>query len=253
MPATQNAAAAARKSELRARAVKSASVFNSRRFRRPMIRALFFDFDGLILDTETALIEAYGDVHAEHGKAFDRVEFLRAVGHVDFSFDPWRAFAGATDADRAALETRRRECNERRTLAQPILPGVVALLDAGAAAGLTLAVVSNSSHGHVEGQLRRLGLHARFSFFACRGDAPSPKPEPDLYKLALARFGLRGPEAVAFEDSHTGSLAARRAHCRVVAVPGASTRHHDFSHADVRVDSLAHVVLAELVSRFDTP
>jgi putative hydrolase of the HAD superfamily len=62
-----------------------------------MIRALVFDFDGLILDTETPLIDAYGDVHAAHGKPFDRHAFLHLVGHVDFTFNPWHAFGPGAD------------------------------------------------------------------------------------------------------------------------------------------------------------
>jgi HAD superfamily hydrolase (TIGR01509 family) len=147
-----------------------------------MIRALVFDFDGLIVDTETPLIEAYGDVHAAHGRPFDRAEFLHTVGHVDFAFNPWRGFG--PDAHEAALEAERHVHNRRRTLAQPVLPGVATLLDAARAAKRHLAIASNSSHEHVEGHLRRLGLHAHFAFFACRGDTPSPKPEPDLYKLS---------------------------------------------------------------------
>ena len=213
-----------------------------------MIRALVFDFDGLIVDTETALIDAYGDVHAAHGRAFDRREFLRAVGQHDFTFNPWRAFGAGADAD--ALEAQRHEHNQARTLRQPLLPGVATLLDSARAVRLRLAVASNSSHDHVEGHLRRLGLHASFDFFSCRGDAPSPKPEPDLYKLVLNRFGLRGPEAIAFEDSHTGSIAAKRAGLWTVAIPNSSTAHHDFAHADLRVASLADVTLDGLLERF---
>ena len=214
-----------------------------------MIRALVFDFDGLILDTESALIDAYGDVHAAHGRPFDRAEFIGAVGHADYAFNPWRAFGA--DADAAALETQRQQCNRTRTLAQPVLPGVAALLAAASAAHLRLAVASNSSHSHVEGHLKRLGLHASFEFFACREDAPSPKPEPDLYKLVLAHFGLRGHEVIAFEDSHTGSLAAKRAGLWTVAVPNGLTARHDFAHADSQVASLAEIKLTGLIAQFE--
>ena len=66
----------------------------------------------------------------------------------------------------------------------------------------------------------------------------------------LNRFGLRGHEAIAFEDSHTGSLAAKRANLWTVAAPGLSTTHHDFTRADLRVASLADVDLDELMKRF---
>ena len=66
----------------------------------------------------------------------------------------------------------------------------------------------------------------------------------------MNRFGLRGHEAIAFEDSHTGTLAAKRAQLWAVAVPGPSTLHHDFAHADVQVASLATLTLADLIRRF---
>jgi HAD superfamily hydrolase (TIGR01509 family) len=213
-----------------------------------MIRALIFDFDGLILDTETAMIDAYGDVHRSHGLPFDRELFVRSVGHADYAFDPWRAFGPG--ADRAALEGERRAFNRSRSERQPVLPGVLALLADAAAANLRIGLASNSGREHVEGHLGRIGLFGRFDFIACREDAASPKPEPDLYRLVLARFGLSGREAIAFEDSYTGSLAARRAGLWVVAVPNPSTGHHDFDHADVKVASLADCRLGELVSRF---
>jgi HAD superfamily hydrolase (TIGR01509 family) len=216
-----------------------------------MLRALIFDFDGLILDTESALIRSYADVHAAHGVAFDEALFIRAVGHVDFKFDPWAAFGPS--AVHAELEAQRQHTKKGRLEQLAPLPGVVALLDEARAAGLPLAIASNSEHTWVEPHLARLGLLERFTFVACREDAPSPKPEPDLYKLVLNQFGLRAHEAVAFEDSHTGSIAAKRAGLFTVAAPGPSTQHHDFAHVDLRVSSLAEVTLTNLRARFIAP
>jgi HAD superfamily hydrolase (TIGR01509 family) len=214
-----------------------------------MIRAVVFDFDGLILDTETPLIDSYGDVHEAHGVAFDRATFLRSVGHADYTFDPWHGFS--PHADRTALEIERRARKQVRLHEQVVLPGVVALLDAACELKLRVGLASNSEHTWVEPLLTRLGLRDRFEFLACREDAPSPKPEPDLYKLVLNRFGLRGFEAIAFEDSHTGSLAAKRAHLWCVAAPNVSTAHHDFTHVDLRVSSLAEYPLTDLIARFE--
>ncbi len=214
-----------------------------------MIRALIFDFDGLILDTETPLIDAYAAVHATHGVPFDRSAFLRSVGHADYAFDPWHGFS--PHADRAALETERRASKDALMLRQPILPGVVALFDGARDRGLHLGLASNSPHSWVDSHLKRLGLFERFGFIACREDVPSPKPEPDLYKLVLNRFGLRGHEAIAFEDSHTGSLAAKRANLWTVAAPNESTAHHDFTHVDLLVQSLAEAPLPDLIRQFE--
>lgn len=213
-----------------------------------MIRALVFDFDGLILDTETPLIDAYAAVHARHNVPFDRALFIRSVGAASYSFDPWHGFA--PHKDRAALELERRAQKDDLLLRQPILPGIVELIAAARAAGLRIGLASNSEHDWVEPHLQRLGLFRHFDFLACREDAPSPKPEPDLYRLVLNRFGLRGHEAIALEDSHTGSLAAKRANLWAVAVPNESTAHHDFGHVDLRVTSLAEVSLDDLLARF---
>lgn len=213
-----------------------------------MIRALIFDFDGLILDTETPLIDAYGLVHAHHGVPFDRELFLRSTGHADYAFDPWHGFS--PHADRATLELERRAFKDPLMLRQPLLPGILALFDAARALDLPLGLASNSPHAWCSAHLTRLGLLDRFSFLACRGDTPSPKPEPDLYKLVLNRFGLRGHEAIAFEDSATGSIAAKRALLHTVVCPGPSTVHHDFAHADLRVASLADITLDALIARF---
>ena len=177
-----------------------------------------------------------------------RARFVRSVGHAEYAFDPWHGFA--PHADRAALELERQAHKQQLLLRQAVLPGVAEMIDAGRAAGLRIGLASNSEHTWCEPHLARLGLLARFDFLACRGDTPSPKPEPDLYRLVLQRFGLRGREAIAFEDSRTGTLAASRARLHVVAVPNPSTAHHDFSAADLRLASLAETSLAELVARF---
>jgi HAD superfamily hydrolase (TIGR01509 family) len=213
-----------------------------------MIRAIVFDFDGLILDTETPLIDAYAEIHARHGVPFDRALFLRSVGHAEYAFDPWHGFS--PHSDRAALELERRACKDELLLQQPVLPGILALLDSARATGLRVGLASNSPHDWVEPHLARLGLFEYFEFIACREDVRSPKPEPDLYKLVLNKFGARGYEGIAFEDSHAGSLAAKRANLWAVAVPNESTAHHDFAHVDLRLSSLADITLDGLTKRF---
>jgi HAD superfamily hydrolase (TIGR01509 family) len=215
---------------------------------RSPIRALVLDFDGLIIDTEAVLIDSFAAVYAEHGVPFDRDEFIRNVGGAEYNFDPWHPF-GRT-ADRAGLEAARSLHNREKGLGLRPLPGVEALLDAARAAGLRLAVASNSSHAHVDGHLARLGLLDRFDVVGCREDAARPKPEPHLYIRVLERLGLRGPEAVAFEDSSPGSLAAKRAGLWAVAVPNGVTARHEFRHVDWKVESLSKVTVAELERRF---
>jgi HAD superfamily hydrolase (TIGR01509 family) len=213
-----------------------------------MIRAIVLDFDGLIVDTETPIIEAYGDVHAQHGLPFERGDFAAGVGHYDFAFDPWRAFDPSFD--RETLETLRRQHNRARTQRQPVLPGIAALLEAAGQMKLRIGLASNSPHEWVEPNLERLGLRSHFEFIACRGDVPAPKPEPDIYRHVLNHFGVRGHEAIAFEDSTAGSLAAKRAGLWVVTIPNPSTAHHDFAHSHLHLASMAEKSLANLIAHF---
>ncbi|HXA14364.1 MAG TPA: HAD family phosphatase, partial [Opitutaceae bacterium] len=155
-----------------------------------MIRALVFDFDGLILDTETSLIDAYGEIHRKRNMPFDRAKFTRQVGTAaGQAFDPWKAF-GAT-APRADLEAEMQRLSLERLAQQQILPGVIELLTEARQRGLRLAVASNSTRDHVIGHLKRLGLFDKFEFFACHEDVTEAKPAPDLYLLVMENFRLR--------------------------------------------------------------
>ncbi len=216
-----------------------------------MIRALVFDFDGLIIDTETPLIDAWAAIHERAGRVYSRADAHRLVGHVEFDFDPWAAFGPG--ADRAALETEHRRLSRELTARQPILPGVLSGLREARARGLKLAVASNSSHEHVDRHLTRLGLRPLFDLACCREDVAAGKPAPDLYHLVIRRLGLVPPEAIAFEDSTAGTLAARAAGLWTVAVPNPSTHHHDFSAAHLVLPSLADMPLAQLLARFAGP
>lgn len=208
------------------------------------LRALIFDFDGLIVDTESAVLDAWQSVHAEDGRNGDPAVLHALVGTVGVSADLWTAYP--VDQDRAALEERLTHRARVNCRAAPVLPGVLRLWDEAHAAGLKLAVASNSSHPHVDGHLSTRGLTARFATVVCREDVPRGKPAPDLYLAALDRLGVRAEEAVAFEDSVPGHEAAARAGLRVVVVPNPLTRHAAFPHAALRISSLSDLDLAQL-------
>jgi HAD superfamily hydrolase (TIGR01509 family) len=215
-----------------------------------MIRALIFDFDGLIVDTETPLIDAWAAIHERAGLACTRADALGLVGHVDVEFDPWTAFGSA--ADRGGLEAEHRRLTRELTARQPVLPGVLDCLEEGRRRGLKLAVASSSSHDHVERHLTRLGLRPIFDLIGCREDVSAPKPAPEIYHLVVRQLGLAPHEVLAFEDSSAGTLAARSAGVWTVAVPNPSTHRHDLSAAHLVVSSLAGQPLKELLDRFST-
>jgi len=213
-----------------------------------MIRALVFDFDGVIIDTESALIEANALVHRRSGKAFSDRLAREAVGRSELHYDPWTAF-GPT-ADRTALELELQGLNRELAARQPVLPGVFDYLRQAKELGLRIGLASNSSHAHVEGHLGRLGLLGWFEYLRCIEDVPAGKPEPFLYQAVIEKFGFAGNEAIAIEDSEHGVQAAKRAGLRCVAVPGPSSHDQDFTLADLRLTSLADRPLPELLKQF---
>lgn len=213
-----------------------------------MIRALVFDFDGLILDTETPAIEMWETMHAEAGLRFTRQAARDLVGHVDLPFDPWAAFDAAVD--RAELQRVYRQRVRERLEQQVVLGGILDYLNEARTRGLHTAIASNSPHSWIDRHIGRLGLAAFFDVIKCRDDVERGKPEPDVYEAVLKAFGLKGGEAIAFEDSAPGSLAAKRAGLWCVAVPNASTNHHSFEHVDLTVTSLSQQPLTELLERF---
>ncbi len=213
-----------------------------------MLRALIFDFDGLLVDTETVLIDAWVQLHEEDGLVCDRGALHRIVGHTDVVHDYWAAYS--PEIDRTVLEMRYRSAARKLTLAAPPLPGTLPLLNSARAVGLKIGLASNSTHNHVEGHLAHRGMLELFDFIACRDDVAIGKPEPDVYLAALRGLGVSAHEAIAFEDSVPGHVAAHRAGLRVVVVPNPSTVHCEFPHFALKLGSLAETSLAELVSRF---
>jgi putative hydrolase of the HAD superfamily len=213
------------------------------------LAALIFDFDGLILDTETCTFEATAAIFAEHGETLDLAWWHSTIGTADHAH--WSEILAerlGRPVDRAALVAQREEHRLRviRTLAP--CAGVVELLDAALAAGIPNAVASSSGLDWVGGHLDRLGLRARFAAVVTRddvsGNGSRTKPAPDLFLLAAERLGVEPALCVAFEDSPNGVAAARAAGMAVVGVPGPMTTALDMSAADVVAPSLAGIDLA---------
>ena len=218
-----------------------------------MLRALIFDFDGLIIDSETAIAQSWTQVYASHGLDFPLQLWRRMVGTREHDDLLWNNLAEQTGLtlDIAALEPIRRARGVELANKLPMLPGVAALTSAGRASGLSMAIASSSSDWWVSGHLRRLGLLEAFDVVCTRELAARSKPDPGVYLAALERLGVPARDALALEDSEAGVTAARAAGLRVVAVPGSFSEDMDFSAASVVVASLADVEPAALWARID--
>ena len=217
-----------------------------------MIRALAFDFDGLILETETPAYQAWVETYREFGHELPKELWLDYIGREGGWFDPLAYLEGLVGprSDRDAIQERRdrRKTELLSAVGEPA--GLRALLTDARARGLRLAVCSSSTPKWVLGHLERLGLRELFDHIQCR-DRPDlrAKPAPDLYLAACAGLGVRPDETIAFEDSRNGMLAAQAAGMRCVVVPNELTVAMDLAGADQRFESLAAVSLEELLGR----
>jgi HAD superfamily hydrolase (TIGR01509 family) len=215
-----------------------------------VIRALIFDFDGLILDTEEPVYRSWLEVYEAHGEELPFERWVQIVGSTTAGFHPQHHLEERLGRSLPKEVLDRRV--GRRTelvLAQNLLPGIVEHLDAAKAMGLKLGVASSSTGDWVRGHLARLGILDRFDCLRCRDDVAKAKPEPDLYVAVLECLAVVAPEAIAVEDSPNGVMAAKRAGLRCVAIPNSITARLDLSQADVLLGSLADVTLAELLRR----
>ncbi len=210
--------------------------------------AVILDFDGLILETESACYGGWRALFQDHGADYALEEYQLILGGEGNPRALFEQRCGRP-ADWTPLERRRREVEDRLNLALAVQPGVASLLEQARALHLRLGIASSSPHRWVDRHLTSHGLFERFDAVVCRDDVARAKPEPDLYCEAVRRLGATPATTVAFEDSHNGSLAAFRAGVRCVAVPTPMTASQDFAHADVVLPTLAELDLAALLDR----
>jgi HAD superfamily hydrolase (TIGR01509 family) len=215
----------------------------------PRIAAVVLDFDGLIVDTETPIFEAWRAAYRRRGCSVGLGEWQHALGTHE-GFDPLThldALVGG-GLDREAVLAEIKEATARGCEGQPLMPGVEALLLDARARGLGRAVASSSSCGWVDGWLRRHGIRDLLDVVVARDDVRRTKPDPELFLLAASRLGVEPGACVVFEDSPNGMRAAVAAGMRCVAVLNALTRSLPRPDVDLVLESLAERSLAQVLA-----
>jgi HAD superfamily hydrolase (TIGR01509 family) len=203
------------------------------------VAALIFDFDGLIVDSETPGFTAWSEVYATHGCSLPFDKYSACIGTIGgFDLHAYLEEQAGRPLNRAALE---KACNTRwleLMHAQPLLPGIAACVSSAKQRGLKLAIASSSTQKWVTRNLRKFGLLDQFDAICTRDDVSAVKPDPALYLLALEKLGVKAAEAIAFEDSPNGILAASRAGIFCIAIPNPLTKDLPLELADRRLRSL---------------
>lgn len=218
-----------------------------------MLKTLIFDFDGLILDTETPEYQVWQTIYQENGFDLPLAEWGSIIGGYGISsFDPAEHLSLLSQGrlDTESLRLRHRSESLAMIHAQSVLPGVMEMIRAAKDAGLKLAIASSSPHSWVDVHAKRLGIFDYFDIVLCKDDVGvgRTKPNPDLYLLALKQLQVQSDAAVVFEDSPNGVKAARRADIFVVAVPNPVTSLLVIDDANLIVKSLSELPLSVLMT-----
>jgi HAD superfamily hydrolase (TIGR01509 family) len=214
------------------------------------VKALIFDFDGLLMDTETTLLDSWKWEWRRHGLRLDPAGFFADHGG-DANEERYAVLAAAVGPayDRESSHALRMAYRKTLNAALSPQPGISAWLDRAAELGLRLAVASSSRIGHVGPMLDRAGLRARFEVLATGEEVAAHKPDPAVYRLALDRLGLPAGQAVAFEDTAHGVTAAQAAGLRCVAVPNPHADPARFAAADLLLTSALNLPLDTVLDR----
>lgn len=213
-------------------------------------RAVVFDFDGVVLETEEAQYRAWKEIWAGYGEELALLDWAPCIGaqHGPATFDPFEALCARTGLHLPSVQLRDRARATASALLEemPVSAGVEVWLDEAAAAGWRTGIASSAPRSWVTGHLGRLGLLGCFETIVCFDDCGASKPDPASYLLACSSLGTEPRDSVAVEDSAHGLTAARAAGLQTVAVPTPMTAHMDLSAADLVLGSLADATLASL-------
>lgn len=217
-----------------------------------MIKAFIFDFDGLILDTETPDYLVWRNIYREHGHELPHEEWGKIIGGYGLSdFDAADHLSRLAQGrlDPGPLRGRHRLESDALIHASAILPGVMDYITEAKRLGLKLAIASSSPHSWVDSHAKRLGIFDRFDAVICADDVGvgRTKPNPDLFLSALDRLGVGRESAIVFEDSPNGVAAANRAGIFVVAVPNPVTSLLAIEGANLIIRSLSEMPVMDLL------
>ncbi len=216
-----------------------------------MIRALIFDFDGLILETEGPSYQSWEALYRSFGLSLPFSTWSTIIGTTQGVFDPRLELQKQVqeNLDWEAVELQRQLGEQALIEAQPVLPGVEQYLQDARRLKLKIGLASSSSCKWVMGHLRRLGLDSCFDCICASDDVQHVKPHPELYLSVLRGLEVKARETIALEDSPLGVQAAKSAGIYCVAVPNPLTSRLSLSQADLQLSSLADMPLEQLLNK----
>jgi len=212
------------------------------------IKGIIFDFDGLILDTESVEVNIWETIFQQYGLVFPLDRYLQYIGHTtdnQFVLEFMAEKGLSSEQIKAADEIHQRLLNSPGIFHEP-REGVRDFIQSAKNHAFKLGIASNSSHDWVYNHLRHLKLMHYFDTIGTRDEVSHSKPHPEIYHFVLKKLALQPEEVIAFEDSPNGIQAAKNANIYCIAVPNPITAKMEIKHADMIFHSFAEINLQEI-------
>ena len=212
-------------------------------------RAILFDHDGTLIDSERIHFAIWQEIANEFGASLTEDFYYEVMAGIPVNQnarDLVAHFSLSTDAKSVAQKKHDLTRKFLTKQAFPLMEGAKQTLKTCYDMGFTLAVVTGGSGMSVRRTIEMYGLEGMFRTIVAAEDVENSKPAPDCYLKALNQLGYRSEQAIAVEDTVHGMRAALHADLRCVAIPGRHAEEHDFSAATVIYSSLQEWLEREL-------
>ncbi len=185
-----------------------------------MFSAAIFDMDGLLIDSERAIMRLWLRATAELGRPLTDDEYVPIIGRAALeSAALMTEVLGRKIFEQAAAQVRELALTADPAELFPTKPGAREILERLSELGIPCAVASSTAAGEVRRRLSAVGLLHFFAIVVGGNQVPKGKPDPALYNLAVAELGVGSASCLAFEDSDNGVAAAAAASVHVVMIP----------------------------------
>ena len=206
-----------------------------------MIKAIFWDNDGVLVDTERLYFQSNQEVFASAGLALSERDYLQLFLRQDKGAWHLLEAQGVPPEEIQRLRDKRNErYSQLLSREARVIAGVTDVLEALHGKYL-MGIVTSSRRDHFDVIHGRTDLLKYFDFVLTSGDFTRSKPNPDPYLMAIERSGLRPDECIAIEDSERGLEAAALAGIRCIVIPTALTRGGQFARASRVVQDVVDI------------
>lgn len=215
-----------------------------------MIKAMIFDFDGTIIDTETPWFNVFRDAYSEHGVELTFELYSQCIGTNNSAFNPYKYLITEhkLPIDPDAFQKMIHERYDVLMESQQIRPGIIDYLEKARAAGLRIGLATSSSREWIDKHMEALGIDHYFEAISTADDVPMVKPDPALYQRTLSLLGVEPSKAVAFEDSPNGARAAVAAGIHCIVIPNTVTSLMAFDMPHQRLGCLSELAFDDLLA-----